>query len=148
MHGYAHQTIYQMIGFVYVRNGAHTYTIESTWRHVKTFLKPYNRMADYVTWLATCLQWVAHPTTSTTYPTSCVSLQALTEARHLPPALVTRRRPIHHFKRIVTHIPLKLWITVPHSEAASILTPRVSIRNYYTYHCTSQNLPPPQVWSF
>jgi hypothetical protein len=35
------------IGFVDERTGGHTKTIESTWRHVKAFLNPYNRVDDY-----------------------------------------------------------------------------------------------------
>lgn len=46
------------------------------------------------------------------------------------------------------HTPLQLWITVPRSEGVSFLTLRVSIRNYYTYHWKSQNLPPPPFWGF
>ena len=32
--------------------GTHTNTIESTWKHVKAILSPYNRKADYVYFLA------------------------------------------------------------------------------------------------
>jgi len=35
-----------------VRTGAHTNTIESTWRHVKAFLSPYNKKGDYILHLA------------------------------------------------------------------------------------------------
>jgi hypothetical protein len=51
MHGYTHQTVNYTIGFVDERTGAHTNTIESTWRHVKAFLNPYNRV-DYIYHLA------------------------------------------------------------------------------------------------
>jgi hypothetical protein len=40
------------MGFVDLRTGAHTSTIESTWRHVKAFLNPYNRQTDYMHTLA------------------------------------------------------------------------------------------------
>jgi hypothetical protein len=42
--GYTHQTVNHMIGFIDVRSGAHTNTIQSNWRHVKAFLNPYNRI--------------------------------------------------------------------------------------------------------
>ena len=35
-----------------MRTGAHTNTIEGTWRHVKAFLSPYNRKEDYIHHLA------------------------------------------------------------------------------------------------
>jgi uncharacterized protein (DUF983 family) len=41
-HGYTHQTVNHIIGFLGVGTGAHTNTIKSTWRHVKAFLNPYN----------------------------------------------------------------------------------------------------------
>jgi hypothetical protein len=43
-----HQTIVRQTD----TNGAHTNTIESTWKHVKVLLSPYNRKADYVYILA------------------------------------------------------------------------------------------------
>ena len=50
--GYTHRTVNHSIGFVDERTGAHSNTIESTWRHVKAFLGPYNRKGDYVHHLA------------------------------------------------------------------------------------------------
>jgi len=47
-HGYTHQTANHTIGFVDERTGAHTNTTESTKRHVKAFLNPYNRVDDYI----------------------------------------------------------------------------------------------------
>jgi hypothetical protein len=41
------------ITFVDETTGAHTNTIESTWKHVKASLSPYNRKAGYVWSLAT-----------------------------------------------------------------------------------------------
>jgi transposase-like protein len=46
--GYRHQTVNHCISFVDPLTGAHTNTIESTWRHVKATLHPYNRMSDYM----------------------------------------------------------------------------------------------------
>ena len=42
------QSINHTIAFFDERTGAHTHTIESTWRHVKAFLNPYNRQEDYI----------------------------------------------------------------------------------------------------
>ena len=47
-HGYTHETVKRTIGFVDQQTGAHMNTIQSTWRHVKAFLNPYNRKGDYV----------------------------------------------------------------------------------------------------
>jgi hypothetical protein len=46
-------TVNQPIGFLYVRNLTHTSTIESTWRHLKAFLNPCNRMKVNITWSTT-----------------------------------------------------------------------------------------------
>ena len=53
--GYTQRTVNHTIGFFDERTGAHTNTVESTWRHVKTFLSPYNRKGDYIHHLAHCM---------------------------------------------------------------------------------------------
>jgi len=50
--GYTHRTVNHSIGFVDERTGANTKIIESTGRHVKVFLGPYNRKRDYIHQLA------------------------------------------------------------------------------------------------
>jgi len=49
---YTHRTVNHSTGFVDERTGDHTNTIDSTWRHVKAFLGPYNRKGDYIHYLA------------------------------------------------------------------------------------------------
>jgi hypothetical protein len=49
---YTHRTVNHSIGFVDERTGANTKIIESTGRHVKAFLGPYNRNGDYIHHLA------------------------------------------------------------------------------------------------
>jgi transposase-like protein len=46
--GYTHYTVNHSIGFVDQRTSAHKNTIESTWRHVKAYLSPYNRKVDHI----------------------------------------------------------------------------------------------------
>jgi transposase-like protein len=50
--GYQHKTVNHSITFVDPVSAAHTNTLESTWRHVKASLNPYNRQSDYVLYFA------------------------------------------------------------------------------------------------
>jgi len=45
---YTHHAVNHSIEFVDQRTGVHTNTIVSTWRHVKAYLRHYNRKADYI----------------------------------------------------------------------------------------------------
>jgi hypothetical protein len=45
--GYNHLTVNNSIEFVDSTTGAHSNTIESTWKHVKVLMNPYNRRANY-----------------------------------------------------------------------------------------------------
>jgi len=45
--GYTHRTVNHSIQFVDPHTGAHTNTIQGTWRSLKAFLGPYNRREDY-----------------------------------------------------------------------------------------------------
>jgi hypothetical protein len=51
-HGYTHFIVDHSISFVDEHTVAHTNTTESTWRHVKACLNPYNRTGDYIYHLA------------------------------------------------------------------------------------------------
>jgi transposase-like protein len=45
--GYPHRTVNHSISFINPDTRDHTNHIESTWCHVKAFLRPYNRQEDY-----------------------------------------------------------------------------------------------------
>jgi hypothetical protein len=46
--GYTHHTVNYTVRFVDPHTGAHTNTIEGTWKHVKVFLNAYNRKTNYI----------------------------------------------------------------------------------------------------
>ena len=49
--GFKHMTVNHSLCFI-DPTGAHTNTIDSTWKHVKATLSPYNRQSDYVVYLS------------------------------------------------------------------------------------------------
>ena len=81
---HTHPTVNHTIGFVDVRTGAHTKTIASTWRHVKAFLNPDNRMGDIIHLANYMFAAGCRPTTWTSSQSSSASLQARTGASNLP----------------------------------------------------------------
>ena len=138
------------MGFLYVRTGAHTITIESTRRYVKAFRNPYKLMVDYVIiWNATCMRWGAHPTTSTTSPACKHWLEPVTSpypyymsASLAAIPLLTSILSTFKTAKLVActgprmtwgvhsygcahHTPLKLWTTVPRSEGVLFLNQRL-----------------------
>ena len=73
------------IGFVDVRTGAHTNTIESTWHHIRHFLIPTTGWGTTsITWPTTCLRRGADPRKWTSSQISMKWLQAWTEASYPP----------------------------------------------------------------
>jgi transposase-like protein len=51
-HGYTHHTVNHTIAFVDERTGARMNAIQSTCRHVRAVLNPYNRSGEYILHLA------------------------------------------------------------------------------------------------
>ena len=84
-HGYTHHTLNHSIEFVDQRTGAHTNTIECTWRHVKAYLSPYNRKRDYIYHLAQYM-FAARCRAENVDPfTKFLQLVATTDWSHCPP---------------------------------------------------------------
>ena len=57
--GQQHKTVNRSITFLDPTSGAHTNTIESTWRHVKASLNAFNRQTDYILYLAEYILYLA-----------------------------------------------------------------------------------------
>ena len=87
--GYTHYTVNYTIGFVDQRTGAHTNTIESTWRHVKAYASPYNRKVNDIYHLAH-YEFAAKCRAEKVHPfTRFLHLVASTDWNLCPP-------PLHH----------------------------------------------------
>jgi hypothetical protein len=119
-HGYTHETVKHTIGFLDVHAGAHTNPNESTLRHVRAFLNPYNLMADYISHLSHCIfeagcrsdnvHW--RPWTSAPHlpATTVMSLRHLSSSTpHFSPGLVGSTSPrltwYFHLRCYTRHMP-------------------------------------------
>jgi transposase-like protein len=104
--GYTHYTVNHSIGFVDQRTSAHTNTIESTWRHVKAHLSPYNRQVDNIYHLAHYM-FVAKCRAEKVHPfTKFLHLVATTDWSLCPPALL--HRPSSDVLLVSGHVQLHL----------------------------------------